>query len=463
MLRGGPDPEGALQRALSLPAALLREPPSRTSAALLHQGGYPARLMRLLDADTVREVLADIAVVEPETGRLFQLYELFDAALAKYELGEAIARVRTRVYLSLARRELEHAPLEEVGGALSDLAASCIQTAMRGIDPKLCEQVCVFGMGKLGARELNFLSDIDLVFVHTDEATEGPDESTVHRLRTHLHDRLRRVLRLLEGSGVWRPLFSCRSAPAPVRLARAALDLGLGVGALLRAPRSWLGAAGVAACAAGRRQHRARRGAASSTRALRVAAQPRADGVRRSHRDDEASARAGPREHRLGERRSQARRRWHPRDRVLRAEPAAAQRRPRSQRARSLDARRVRPPRGGRAAQRSRARDPRASLSCAAAHRASRAALGGAADPSCAERSDRARVARAATRDLGASHMVDRAPSGSRAPPNHRRASPSSIARWSRCGGKFKRSPARSPASPSWWAHARAGGRSRRR
>jgi glutamate-ammonia-ligase adenylyltransferase len=205
----GPDPEGALQRALSLPAALLREPPSRTSAALLQQGSYPARLMRLLDVDTVREVLADIPIAEPEpeTGRLFELFELFDAALAKYDLAEAIARVRTRVYLSLARRELEHAPLEEVGGALSDLAAGCIDTAMHGVDPQLREQVCVFGMGKLGGRELNFLSDIDLMFVHADEATAGDDEASVHRLRTSLHDRLRRVLRLVEGNGIWRPLF----------------------------------------------------------------------------------------------------------------------------------------------------------------------------------------------------------------------------------------------------------------
>lgn len=226
----GPDPEGALQRALSLPASLLREPPSRTSAALLQQGSYPARLMRLLDVDTVREVLADIPVAEPETGRLFELFEFFDAALRKYDLAEAIARVRTRVYLSLARRELEHAPLEEVGGALSDLAAGCIDAAMHGVDPQLREQVCVFGMGKLGGRELNFLSDIDLVFVHADEVTTGPDEASVHRLRTSLHDRLRRVLRLLEGSGVWRPLFhvDLRLRPfgsrGPLSLSSSALE-----------------------------------------------------------------------------------------------------------------------------------------------------------------------------------------------------------------------------------------------
>lgn len=169
-------------------------------AALLHQGSYPARLMRLLDDETVRAVLAEGAV-EPS------LTELFAAAHERYGVAEAIARVRTRSYLALARRELEHAPLEVVGGALSDLAGACIDAAMRGTDAELCEQVCVFGMGKLGGRELNFLSDIDLVFVHADEAAAGPDEAAVHRRRTALHDRLRRVLRLVEGSGVWRPLF----------------------------------------------------------------------------------------------------------------------------------------------------------------------------------------------------------------------------------------------------------------
>jgi glutamate-ammonia-ligase adenylyltransferase len=200
-LLDGPDPEAALQRALSLPPALLAEPPSHPTVDLLHQGSYPARLMRLIEPEEVREVLADVPAREPPAA------EQIDAALARYDLGEAIARVRTRGYLFLARRELEHAPLEEIGGRLSDLASACIHAAMHGVDPSLTEQVCVFGMGKLGGRELNFLSDIDLVFVHRDEATPGPDEAALHRQRTTLYDRLRRVLRLLEGSGVWRPLF----------------------------------------------------------------------------------------------------------------------------------------------------------------------------------------------------------------------------------------------------------------
>ncbi|WP_181233788.1 hypothetical protein [Enhygromyxa salina] len=200
-LLAGPEPDAALQRALSLPATHLREPPSSTGVALLHQGSYPTRLMRLLDAAQVQALLGDAPTRPPPVA------DQIDAALASYPLAEAIARVRTHNYLWLARRELEHAPLEEVGGALSDVAGGCIDAALRGVDPQLLEQVCVFGMGKLGGRELNFLSDIDLVFVHTDEAVAAADEARVHRLRTVLHDRLRKALRLIEGSGVWRPLF----------------------------------------------------------------------------------------------------------------------------------------------------------------------------------------------------------------------------------------------------------------
>ncbi len=200
-LLAGPEPSAAIQRALSLPAAQLERPPSRAMIELLHQGNYPARLMRLLDAATVAEVLAEQPGPEPSFAAQLE------RAVARYGAAEGIARVRTRGYLRLARRELEHAPLEEVGAALSDLAGACIDAAMLAVAPELAEQVCVFGMGKLGGRELNFLSDIDLVFVHADEATTADDENGAHRLRTRLHDQLRRVLRLLEGNGVWRPLF----------------------------------------------------------------------------------------------------------------------------------------------------------------------------------------------------------------------------------------------------------------
>jgi glutamate-ammonia-ligase adenylyltransferase len=199
-LLDGPEPDAALQRLISLPG-LLDRPPSRALTDLLHQGSYPARLMRLLDPAEVHALLAD-PTPEPTP-----LAEQLAHAIGKYGIEAGLGRVRTREYLRLARRELEHASLDEVGGALSDLAAACVDATLRAIDSALLEHVTVFGMGKLGGRELNFLSDIDLVFVHADEAIIADDENVAHRARSRLQDQLRKVVKLLEGSGIWRPLF----------------------------------------------------------------------------------------------------------------------------------------------------------------------------------------------------------------------------------------------------------------
>nr|WP_255216525.1 hypothetical protein [Pseudenhygromyxa sp. WMMC2535] len=157
--------------------------------------------MRLLEPAEV------VAVTAREPGRERPIAAQLADAIAKYGAAEGLARVRTREYLRLARRELEHGPLEEIGGALSDLAGACVDAAMAAVDPQLRARVVVFGMGKLGGRELNFLSDIDLIFVHADDALDAEDEGAAHRERTQLHAQLRQVLRLLEGSGPWRPLF----------------------------------------------------------------------------------------------------------------------------------------------------------------------------------------------------------------------------------------------------------------
>src|SRR5690606_35278506 len=95
-LLGGPDPQGAIQRALSLPRPLLAEAPSRVPVDLLHQGSYPTRLMGLLDRATVAQVLADQPRPEPS------LAAQFEEAIARYGAAEGIARIRTRSYLRLA-------------------------------------------------------------------------------------------------------------------------------------------------------------------------------------------------------------------------------------------------------------------------------------------------------------------------------------------------------------------------
>ncbi|HXW81489.1 MAG TPA: hypothetical protein VEJ84_18440, partial [Acidimicrobiales bacterium] len=58
--------------------------------------------------------------------------------------------------------------LEEVGASLADLADGVLTAAAR--ETGACDELAVMGMGKLGARELNYGSDIDIVLVGSGDA-----------------------------------------------------------------------------------------------------------------------------------------------------------------------------------------------------------------------------------------------------------------------------------------------------
>ena len=76
-------------------------------------------------------------------------------------LKRALRRLRNRVLLRVMARDLSgRGGLAEVCATMSDLAEVCIARALD--DPELI----VVGMGKLGGRELNVSSDIDLVFLY---------------------------------------------------------------------------------------------------------------------------------------------------------------------------------------------------------------------------------------------------------------------------------------------------------
>ncbi|MCG8636990.1 MAG: bifunctional [glutamate--ammonia ligase]-adenylyl-L-tyrosine phosphorylase/[glutamate--ammonia-ligase] adenylyltransferase [Desulfobacterales bacterium] len=93
--------------------------------------------------------------------------------------------VRFKVYeaVRIAWRDLTGAAgLEETMGDLSNLARACISSGIDYLYRSLCnrrgtptdangnfQQIIVLGMGKLGAGELNFSSDIDLIFVYPEE------------------------------------------------------------------------------------------------------------------------------------------------------------------------------------------------------------------------------------------------------------------------------------------------------
>src|SRR5262249_15820337 len=77
-------------------------------------------------------------------------------------LMRRLRRLRSRVLLRVMARDLcGLADLDEVCGTMSELAEMSIAAALQE------KALIVVAMGKLGGRELNVSSDIDLVFVHT--------------------------------------------------------------------------------------------------------------------------------------------------------------------------------------------------------------------------------------------------------------------------------------------------------
>ena len=102
------------------------------------------------------------------------------ASAAAGGLGELRLERRRRL-LEIAARDLAgEIDVDEVGRALADLAAAALQTSLDATDA--APGLDVIGMGKLGGRELNYASDIDLVFV-SDSDVDAAKKSAETLLR----------------------------------------------------------------------------------------------------------------------------------------------------------------------------------------------------------------------------------------------------------------------------------------
>jgi [glutamine synthetase] adenylyltransferase / [glutamine synthetase]-adenylyl-L-tyrosine phosphorylase len=97
----------------------------------------------------------------------FTRAEMLNALTASSDdaLRRELRRLRNRVLLRVMARDLAGlASLDEVCGTMSDLAEVAIGKALDG------DNLIVVGMGKLGGRELNVSSDVDLVFLYAGAA-----------------------------------------------------------------------------------------------------------------------------------------------------------------------------------------------------------------------------------------------------------------------------------------------------
>ena len=127
-------------------------------------------------------------------------------ALDGVELAAGLRAYRNREYLRLGARELGWGAQEEVARELAHLADVTLDAAVTRLYAELvarhgepCKEsgrpcrFVVFGMGKLGGEELNFSSDIDLIYLYeTDRGAAG--ELSLHEFFARLCERLTRVI-----------------------------------------------------------------------------------------------------------------------------------------------------------------------------------------------------------------------------------------------------------------------------
>ena len=114
--------------------------------------------------------------------------------------GEALDALRVahrRILLRLASRDLaHHVGVDDVAAELSDLAAGTLDAALAVARAQVGEEaatvrLAVIAMGKCGGHELNYVSDVDVIFVH--EPVDGAAEAVATRVATQLASRLMRA------------------------------------------------------------------------------------------------------------------------------------------------------------------------------------------------------------------------------------------------------------------------------
>jgi len=164
---------------------------------------YSRFARRLLEAKPALEEEIDQAGTAPWTANLMRAFLAARDQGDNGTLTAALRELRSRVLLRVAARDLAGlAPLAEVVAAMSDLAEVALAAAHRHARAALeaahgapAGDLLVVGMGKLGGRELNVSSDIDLVFAYPEEGeTAGPRKLSHHEFFVRLGQRVIRLL-----------------------------------------------------------------------------------------------------------------------------------------------------------------------------------------------------------------------------------------------------------------------------
>lgn len=98
------------------------------------------------------------------------------AGRGREERLKALRQWKERETLRIAVRDLTgRASLEETVAALSEVAELTLEAVLRELRPPAKPAFGIIGMGKLGGRELNYCSDVDLLFAYETEESVRDD------------------------------------------------------------------------------------------------------------------------------------------------------------------------------------------------------------------------------------------------------------------------------------------------
>lgn len=161
---------------------------------------------RLLGVLGASEALADHLARHPRDWQALVTYEAADLhpGLPEFEQGLAGAHdpvalrvAYRRCLLSIAARDVcGTTDVAQAAAELADLATATLRAALRiasaaaPADAAAC-RLAVIAMGKCGGHELNYVSDVDVIFVG--DATPGTDEGKAVQAATRLASHLMRI------------------------------------------------------------------------------------------------------------------------------------------------------------------------------------------------------------------------------------------------------------------------------
>ncbi|UOE20103.1 bifunctional [glutamine synthetase] adenylyltransferase/[glutamine synthetase]-adenylyl-L-tyrosine phosphorylase [Thermobifida halotolerans] len=157
---------------------------------------------RLPDAEELRAGLLHVVGADPNSPAPTADLSAFDVA----EVTHALRLAYRRRVLRLAGRDLTGVQdLKEVATELADLAAAVLEGSLavaRARFPKDAARcrLAVIGMGKCGGRELNYVSDVDVVFV-AEPADGFSDEHAALEAATRLAAAMMEIPRQTDAEG----------------------------------------------------------------------------------------------------------------------------------------------------------------------------------------------------------------------------------------------------------------------